>query len=82
MLQAVQRYFRRALRFRKRDTPTLRSMKTSCHVLGILWLALSLLWDGRWQVLTWALFGLALLTQAALAEKELERRSKAAQSAS
>lgn len=78
MLQAVQGYFRRAVRFPKRSTELLRGMKASSHVIGVCWLALSLLWDGAWQTILWAVVGLAGLVQSALVEKEILRRTTGA----
>ncbi|RAX17677.1 hypothetical protein DC347_05685 [Pseudarthrobacter sp. AG30] len=78
MVQVVQGYFRSAVRFPKRSTELLRGMKAGSHVIGVCWLALSLLWDGAWQTILWAVVGLAGLVQSALVEKEILRRTNGA----
>lgn len=74
-MRGIWSYLRRASRFPKRSTETLRSMKISTHVLGVSWLALSLLWGGAWQMYLWAIVGLVGLTESALVEKEIARRA-------
>ncbi|MDP9889590.1 hypothetical protein J2X98_003201 [Pseudarthrobacter enclensis] len=78
MLQRFQSYFRKPARFPKRSTELLRSMRVSSHVVGVSWLALSLLWHGAWQTYLWAFVGLAGLVQSALVEKEIRRRTRCA----
>lgn len=77
MLQALQRYFRTAMRFPKRPLSYLRSMRTSGVVLGIAWLVLGVIWVHPLRTTLLVIFGLGFLLQAVLANKEIRRRENA-----
>ncbi len=73
MLEAVQNYVRSLLRFPKRSTPYLHSMRTSGIVIGIAWLVIALVWADKLRVLL-VIFSLGWLLQAALVHREIRRR--------
>lgn len=78
MLQAVQRYFRNALRFPNRDVGTLRWIRTGSMVMGVLSVLQAWLWteSGRWwSAALWILMALVWSAQGALAVRELRRRA-------
>jgi hypothetical protein len=76
MLQAVQRYLRTAVRFPKRGTATVRTIRTTSIVCGSLALLQVWIWFGKWwSAVIWILIALMWFAQAAVAMKELRRRT-------
>ena len=76
MFQALQQYFRTAMRFPKRTLSYLRSMRTSGLVFGIVWLVLAVIWLDTLRTTLLAILGLGWLLQAALVNREIRRREK------
>ena len=76
MLQALQQYFRTAMRFPKRRVSDLRSMGTSGLVVGIGWLVIAVIWVDTLRTTLLVVLGLGKFLQAALAHKEIRRREK------
>lgn len=77
MLQSVQRYFRTALRFPKRDLVTLRWIRTGSIVMVVLSILQALLWSESerwWSSALLILVALVWSAQAAFATRELRRR--------
>lgn len=68
---------RTSVRFPKRSTGDLRSIKNFWIAFGIGWLAIGLFgWSGRWSGILAILLGVGWFAQSGLAVKEIRRRKR------
>ncbi|SDS88423.1 hypothetical protein SAMN04489743_1113 [Pseudarthrobacter equi] len=74
-MPGTHHYFRTALRFPKRSTPTLRTIKTSSVVGGLISLLQAVIWAGTWHTAVWVVLTLGWFTQTYYAAKEIRRRA-------